>query len=593
MPAMRAIAHAAECARADLLFVSCDGEELEEIASYRRRASEARCERLARSVWARGRAASARCEDGTTASGLPIHVGDVVAAVIVLYGARDADDDLLETLDAVGAQIGATLTRLPIERAMRAELDRTRAVLDAAEPIAIVAPDGTITEWNPAAERTFGHRAASVVGRAAMELAPERWRSWWRRRARDTPARTTAPVSCADGTERLAELVFSEVDGDHTLLSLRDVTDERRRARALRRATGAAERAARERDRFIATLAHEIRNPLAPIRAVADMTDASEWQAARAILERNVQHLSRLLDDVLDVSRAAHGKFALDRRAVSVEQLVRAAIEMSEGDIRARHQRLQVDVEPGLLAAGDRGRLVQVVSNLVTNASRYTPRGGNVAIEARAIGEEVVLSVRDDGAGMGPELLSRAFEPFAQGPNSGGLGLGLALVRSIVELHGGSVAAHSAGAGLGTEVVVRLARAIEPPEEVTVDPPRESPGMRVLIVDDNEDAAELLSLLLRRHGHDVRTAGSAEHAIALIERDRPDAAFLDLDLPDLDGCALAEQIRRSDPDRSIRLFALTGYGTEVHRTRTLEAGFRAHLIKPARLGDLLAVLNAP
>jgi signal transduction histidine kinase len=358
-----------------------------------------------------------------------------------------------------------------------------------------------------------------------------------------------------------------------------------------------AERANSVKDEFLAMLGHELRNPLAPIvTAIALMRlrgGTAPIDRELKIVDRQVQHLVRLVDDLLDVSRIARGKLELHRERVDLADVVADGLEIAQSLIETRRHSVSVDVPGGsYVVDGDRSRLGQVLANILMNAAKYTNVGGELEVSAKANGDSVELSVRDNGIGMTPELAEKSFERFQQGArtidrSAGGLGLGLAIVKSIVELHGGEARVASAGPGLGSEVVVRLpldtTRAAtserEPsPAAHPADVPR-----RVLIVDDNHDGAEMLDAGLRRLGHTTRTAHDGRSALETAEDFHPDVALLDIGLPEMDGYELARRMRSQLGDEAPVLVAVTGYGQETDRLRAEAAGFDRHLIKPIDL----------
>jgi signal transduction histidine kinase len=353
-----------------------------------------------------------------------------------------------------------------------------------------------------------------------------------------------------------------------------------------------AREAGRAKDEFLAVLGHELRNPLSPIVASLDLMDLrgeSGAQRERAVLRRQVAHLKRLVDDLLDVSRIASGKLDLDLRPVDLADVARQAVAAATG------MRVTLQAPKALWVTGDDSRLAQVLGNLLSNAGRFG--GGEAAVTLGAAQGMARLAVSDRGAGMSPDLLARVFEPFYQAPQqlarrTGGLGLGLAIVRKIVELHGGHVTAHSAGPGLGStfEVLLPLARRGPAPVVPAGVPVRQ--GLRVLLVDDNEDAARTSALMLRHIGLDVRVSHTAHEALAAYDAGAVDAALLDIGLPDMDGYALAGALREAAAGQALRLVALTGYGQKGDIERASRAGFDLHLTKPASLDDLRRALGA-
>jgi PAS domain S-box-containing protein len=359
----------------------------------------------------------------------------------------------------------------------------------------------------------------------------------------------------------------------------------------------AVREADRRKDEFLALLGHELRNPLAPIGYALHAlklpgADAAATQRAREVMERQVGHLVRLVDDLLDVSRIIRGKVELRREPVELATVVAHAVETSQPGIESEGHRLTVGMPPEpLWVNGDLVRLAQVVSNLLNNAAKYTERGGEVALTVSREGSEAVLRVRDTGIGIAPEHLPRLFDMFYQAErrtkeSQGGLGLGLSLVRGLVELHGGRVEAHSAGPGRGSVFVVRLPllEGGETKDDVRGRPEQKPGGemarRRVLVVDDNVDAADGLAMLLRLEGQDVQVAYDGASALASAEADPPSLAFLDLGMPMMDGYELARAFRARPALAGVVLVALTGWGQPEDRQRTREAGFDYHLVKP-------------
>lgn len=354
----------------------------------------------------------------------------------------------------------------------------------------------------------------------------------------------------------------------------------------------------RRKDEFIATLAHELRNPLAPIVTGLEVlrmtTDTMVHETMREIMEDQSRQLVRLVDDLLDIGRINSGKIQLDRSRFELASVVHTALDATRSAFEAARHQLTVKLpdEPVVLDA-DRTRLAQVLTNLLTNAARYTPAGGFVTLVAEVCGNEVVITVADNGIGMSQELLDGIFEMFVQGQRGQGLGIGLALVKSLVALHGGSVAAYSDGEGRGSVFEVRLPIVVQPATEAP--PPRAgelvTPRHRILVVDDNTEALSSLALLLRLLGNEVETACDGAVALDVARRFQPDVVFMDLGMPKLDGCGAARALRRMPWGDRVRLIAVTGWGQEHDRRRTQEAGFDEHLVKPVdpkRLAELLA-----
>ena len=366
-----------------------------------------------------------------------------------------------------------------------------------------------------------------------------------------------------------------------------------------------ARAAERRKDEFLAMLSHELRNPLAPIaNAVQLMKLRGDRPPGheREVIERQVAHLSRLVDDLLDVSRIASGKFELRRRPMELAEALEKAVEIVSPLLEERCHDLRVEVpRHGLRVYGDGVRLSQLFANLLTNAAKYTRQTGHIVVAAQTEVDEIVVRVRDDGIGIPPELLPRIFHLFVQGgrgpATQGGLGLGLALVKSLVTLHGGSVTARSAGVDRGSEFVVRLPALREGVAEESADFP--APGARatslkkrVMVVDDNRDAAEMLAEALRIEGHEVSVAHDGPEALSLLDEREFDVSILDLGLPMMDGYELAQRIRQDGRCAATRLIAVTGYGQENDVARARAAGFDLHLVKPVELESVLLAVES-
>jgi PAS domain S-box-containing protein len=374
----------------------------------------------------------------------------------------------------------------------------------------------------------------------------------------------------------------------------------------LKRAEAGMREADRRKDEFLALLSHELRNPLAPILNAAELMKVHGEGATpheREVILRQAQHLTRLVDDLLDVSRVASGKVTLSKRPLEIASVVAKALEATEPLLEQRHQRFNLDVPAaGLVVDADEVRLTQVVSNLLSNAARYTPLGGRVEVTAAREGSEVVLRVCDDGIGIEAELLPHVFETFVQGGRGadraqGGLGLGLSLVRTLTMLHGGTVEARSDGPDQGSELTVRLpastARAgAARGDDPHLPRPAGARARRILVVDDNRDGAVMVASILDRAGHEVRVAHDPMHALALAPSFSPQVAILDIGLPGMDGYALGRQLRARLPDAPPVLIALSGYGQEQDKRLSKMAGFAHHLAKPVDAETLARVVNS-
>ncbi len=374
---------------------------------------------------------------------------------------------------------------------------------------------------------------------------------------------------------------------------------ERKRAEAM------LQEAARRKDEFLAILAHELRNPLSAIHngvQLMRLPSVTERQLAwaRDLLERQLKHLTRLIDDLLDVSRITNGRIKLQRERLDLARVVAHAVETVKPLIDARGHRLTVAVPPEpLYVDGDMVRLTQILDNLLSNAAKYMDEGGAIALTVAAEPPDwATIRVRDYGIGIPPELLESVFELFVQAPNApnrrqGGLGIGLALVRALVELHGGTVHAQSKSPEQGSEFIVRLPLAAALPAAMDAKAERDAgrgAGVRILIIDDNADSAHGLAMCLESYGHEVRLAHSGESGIAAALEFAPDAVLLDIGLPDIDGYEVAQRLRAHAGLGAARLIALTGYGGESDRSRAEVAGFDHYLVKPVDYEELAEVL---
>jgi signal transduction histidine kinase len=367
----------------------------------------------------------------------------------------------------------------------------------------------------------------------------------------------------------------------------------------------AAEAKSHAKDEFLAMLGHELRNPLSAISSAAaliDMPGAHAEMASRArqIIQRQTQHLSRIVDDLLDLSRAMSGKILLARKPVDMASLVGACLDTFRATGRTGGYRINVDLAPNWVD-GDPTRLEQVATNLIDNALKYTPAGGTIDITLGLDGEEVLLSVRDTGVGISAELLPHVFDVFVQGSISldraqGGLGIGLSLVRRLVELHGGSVSATSGGASEGSAFTIRLPRAQAPDTLATPQPApaNETAGKpAVLLIEDNEDGREMMATMLDVYGYPVLQSADGLDGVALATAHLPKVALVDIGLPGIDGYEVARRLRANPATGAMRLIALTGYGLAEDQRRVLEAGFDMHLVKPVDIAQLLGALGEP
>jgi PAS domain S-box-containing protein len=499
--------------------------------------------------------------------------------------------------------------------------DWLRVALDTIED-AVVTLDaqGRVTFMNPAARRLVGTNGESVEGRPFQDLFPlldayTRQPVPIQLDGTDGAVRHLLLASAAEGERRLDVTVKGCENGNagsEAVLVLRDVTGAERARRLeeeLRRRAEEMVGADRRKDQFLAMLAHELRNPLAPIRNAVELMRQVEtldpsFQPSREMVERQVKHLARLVDDLLDVSRITQGSIRLRKEVLDLGAVVQRAVEGTRAILESRAHTLSVQLpaEPVRLEA-DPTRLEQVISNLLNNAAKYTMPGGHVWVTAEREGEEAVVRVRDTGIGVPPDVLERVFEPFVQSDGSlartdGGLGIGLSLVRSLVEMHGGRVEAASPGLGQGSEFVLRLPAqlACETVLPAEAAPEVFSRGLRVLVVEDNIDAAESLATLLRLWNHDVNVVHDGRMALEAAREQQPEVVLLDIGLPGLDGYQVARRLRDEIGLDHALLVAMTGYGQPEDRRRSQEAGIQYHFVKPVEplvLRNLLAGATLP
>ena len=363
----------------------------------------------------------------------------------------------------------------------------------------------------------------------------------------------------------------------------------------------------RSKSEFLAILAHELRNPLAPIRNAVQILNrecalAPESQWALSAIERQVRQMARLIDDLVDVARITSNRFELRRERVDLASVLRLAIETSGTLLRAAGQEFTTVLpESPIYLDADPIRLAQAVSNLLNNAAKFTDRGGHIWLVVERNGSDAVITVRDTGVGISRAMLPHVFEMFTQGEQAhsrtlGGLGIGLTLVKRVVEMHGGTVAADSAGQNMGSTFVIRLPTLVDSsqrPQSKAEDPARMSPpSLRILVVDDNRDAADSLAMLLRTSGNDIRTAYDGAEAVQLANDFEPEVVLLDIGLPNMDGHEVAQRIRQEPWGRRTCLIAVTGWSDEADRARSRAAGFDHHLVKPLDTSHLAQLLGS-
>jgi PAS domain S-box-containing protein len=492
------------------------------------------------------------------------------------------------------------------EEALRQSEERLRLLIESVRDYALImlSPEGKVQSWNNGAQLITGYAAPEIVGRhysaffrpsdvdlgkpsRELQEALERGRfeeEGWRLRK--------------DGTPFWANVVVTAVYDEHGALHgfakvVRDMS-ERRRLEEL-------EKSSRRMNEFLAMLGHELRNPLAPIRNSVSILQLEPLATptlagCRDVIDRQLTHLTRLVDDLLDVGRVTTGKITLRRERIALADIVTRSIEASRALIDSRGHRLDVDLatQP-LYVDGDMTRLVQVLQNLLNNAAKFTPNGGRIGVTVRDESGVATVRVSDTGMGIGAQALPNVFELFAQeseriDPGQSGLGIGLTVARSIVEMHQGTIEAASEGEGRGSEFVVRLPLAPSAPQRPAEQPRRSigaSERLRVLVVDDNRDAAETLARLVRAMGHDARHTYDARGALALARQFEPDVALLDLAMPRVNGFELARELRSLGLPKPMLIAAVTGLGHRASRERALDAGFDRFIVKPVGIDNLV------
>jgi PAS domain S-box-containing protein len=504
----------------------------------------------------------------------------------------------------------AEAERRDTERRLRISEERFRAVQEASpdgfsvfeaqRDAAGCITDFTWTYLNEAAARISRRPREELLGQRLLEVHPGIRDSGLFERYLQVIESGESWVSEMayrhEGLDMFVRLAVARV-GDGVAVATVDLSERRRAEEAL-------VEAARQKDEFLAMLAHELRNPLAPIRNSSEVLAKILPHEPRAramieVLRRQVRHLSHLVDDLLDVSRITQGRIELNFSTVDLADILSHAVESVEPSIREHAHKLQIlSSSRGLYVAGDPARLVQCLVNVLNNSIKYTERGGRILLESREEDGQAVIEVSDNGSGISPHLLPRIFDLFVQSDRTldrsqGGLGIGLSVVKRLIEMHGGTVQARSDGPGQGAVFTIRLplvqrARLDPQPGESGAVPPR-----RILVVDDNLDAADTLVMMLRLDGHEVQAVYRGQDALEKIGSFRPQIVLLDIGLPELNGYEIARRIRSLPDGKHVRLIALTGYGQDEDRARAVEAGFDDHLVKPVESAVLQSHLAAP
>ena len=476
--------------------------------------------------------------------------------------------------------------------------------------------DGIIQSWNAAAEHLFGYTAEEAVGQhISLVIPPERL------------AEEDEIIASLKKGKRIEHYETERLrrDGQHIAVSLtispirddagnvvgaskiaRDITERKRLDDDLRRLAANLSEADRRKNEFLATLAHELRNPLAPMSNMLEVVkradgDSHIIKTAHATLERQLGQMIRLVDDLLDLNRVTHDRLELRRGEVELSSVIQQAVEVARPLIDSAGHHLTIDLpDKPIYLNADQARLAQVFGNLLNNSCKYTKPGGTVSLSAKREGDEVVVTVKDNGAGIPHDKLNSIFDMFMQVDRTsersqGGLGIGLTLVKRLTEMHGGSIEARSAGEGRGSEFIVRLPVLPRPAIKGGHGPEMESdlqPQRRILIVDDNRDSAESLAMLMEITGNKTYMAHDGVEAVEAVEKYRPEVVLLDIGLPGLDGYEVCRRVRAEPWGKDIFVIALTGWGQEDDRRRSEEAGFNGHLVKPVDYDKLLDLLGS-
>ncbi len=477
--------------------------------------------------------------------------------------------------------------------------------------------DGIIQSWNAAAERLFGFTAEQAIGQhISLVIPPDRIseedKIIARLKARQRTEHYETERMRSDGERLMVSLTISPLeDASGNVIGAskiaRDITQRKRLEDNLRRLAADLSETDRRKNEFLATLAHELRNPLAPMSNMLEVikhanNDGEVVKRAHDTIERQLGQMIRLVDDLLDLNRITHDRLELRRNEVELSSVIEQAVEVVRPLLDSADQELIVDLprEPIYLNA-DRARLAQVFGNLLNNSSKYTKQNGSISLSAQRAGDELAVSVKDNGAGIPPDKLDSIFDMFMQidgaaERSQGGLGIGLTLVKRLAEMHGGSIEAKSGGEGQGSEFIVRLpvidrlSVALQPGSDGRQ---QSTSQRRIVIVDDNRDSADSLAMLLEMTGNETFMAHDGIEAIDMIEKHRPEVVLLDIGLPGMDGHEVCRRVRRQPWGRDILMIALTGWGQEDDRRKSEEAGFDSHLVKPVDYDKLLKLLSTP
>ena len=514
------------------------------------------------------------------------------------------EDSAAPILDRNQSLVGAVMVFRDVTEVRRAkEASQYLAAIVQSSDDAIIGQtlDGRIASWNKGAERLYGYFAEEVVGQPLAILVPA-----------DHPDQLPSMMEsirrgdCIEHyeTERVRK-DGTRVDVSLTISPVKNAEGEIVGASKIARDITSRKEEDRRKNEFLALLAHELRNPLAPLRNCLQVmrlgnSDQASVEQARTLMERQLQHLVRLVDDLLDLSRISRGKLELRRERITLSAAVEHAVEVGGLVVKEQGHELTVTLPDGsLYIDADKTRLAQAICNLLGNASKYSEPGGHVSLSAEQQGQAAVIRVQDTGIGIPADMLPKIFDMFVQADRSlekahGGLGVGLTIVKRLVEMHGGSVSAHSAGPGRGSEFTIRLPLASPPLDEPLLTDRGQTADSavrrRILIVDDNRDAATSLAMMLKLMGHEVRTAHDGQAGLAAASEHRPDLILLDIGMPKLNGYDTARLIRTEPWGQAVMLVALTGWGQEEDRRKSSEAGFDFHMVKPVEPDELERVV---
>jgi PAS domain S-box-containing protein len=564
------------------------------------------------------RAGIAAQEGLHAAFGFPIRLGADIHGVIEFFSSQiyQPDEDLLRTMSTIGIQIGQFIERRQGDEEVRRSEARKAAVLESAlDAIITIDHAGVIVEFNPAAEKMFRWARKEAIGKPLVDLIipPSLKEQHCRGMANylatgDGPAlnkRLELHALRSDGTEFPVELAVSRISFSGPPMFtgyIRDITERKRLEDELRARAEQLTEADHRKNEFLATLAHELRNPLAPIRNGLQILrlgqrDPEIMEQVRDMMDRQLAQMVRLVDDLLDLSRVSRGTIELQKERIELAKVVQQAVETSLPLIEQAGHHLTIDMpRSAIYIDADLTRMAQVFSNILNNAAKYTESSGKIHLTVQQQDGEAIVSVKDNGIGIPANMLPNVFDMFTQVDRNlersqGGLGIGLSIVKRLVEMHGGSVEVNSDGHRMGSDFIIRLPVVLSVVQPQTADVPTGVSGRRrVLVVDDNRDAATSLAIMLRLMGNESNTAHDGLEALEVAAAFRPDLILLDIGMPKLNGYDTARQIRQQSWGKHIALVALTGWGQEEDRRKSREAGFDSHLVKPIQLQDLEKLL---